>query len=61
MKTRTLVLSLMLAVCSPFVVAAELSRILLNDGTEIVGELVSLQNGSYTFRSKTLGTLKVSD
>lgn len=40
---------------------AEPSRILLNDGTEIVGELVSLHNGSYTIRSKALGTLKVSE
>ncbi|MFT7141299.1 MAG: hypothetical protein ACI9B8_003736 [Sulfitobacter sp.] len=40
---------------------AEPSRILLNDGTEIVGELVSLHNGSYTIRSKTLGTLKISE
>jgi hypothetical protein len=40
---------------------AEPSRILLNDGTEIVGELVSLHNGSYTIRSQTLGTLKISE
>ena len=37
------------------------SRILLNDGTEIVGEVLSMQNGSYTIRSTTLGTLKISD
>lgn len=40
---------------------AEPSRIQLNDGSEIVGELVSLHNGSYTIRSKTLGTLKISE
>ena len=40
---------------------AQPSRILLEDGTEIVGELVSLQNGSYTIHSKALGTLKISE
>lgn len=65
MKTRNLILGISLALCvttaSAVATAAEPSRILLNDGTEIVGELVSLQNGSYTIHSKTLGTLKVSD
>lgn len=36
-------------------------RILLIDGTEIVGEVISLKNGSYTIRSNTLGTLTISD
>lgn len=42
-------------------VTAEPRRILLQDGTEIVGEIVSMTNGSYTIRSRTLGTLTISD
>jgi hypothetical protein len=41
--------------------SAEPRRILLDDGTEIVGEIVAFKNGSYTIRSATLGTLTVSD
>ena len=58
--SAALALTLLSLVVSPAAWAPP-SRILLNDGTEIVGELVSLNNGSYTIRSKTLGTLKISE
>lgn len=58
MKTiHLLLLSLLL----PLSASAEPRRIVLTDGTEIVGELLSLKNGSYTIKSKTLGTLTVSE
>ena len=60
MKIYSFVFGLALFLSGTFAYT-EPSRILLNDGTEIVGELVSLQNGAYTIRSKTLGTLTVSD
>jgi hypothetical protein len=50
---------LLLAVVSA--VSAEPRRILLDDGTTIVGEIIAFKNGSYTIRSTTLGTLTVSD
>ena len=48
-------------VCWSTLASAEPRRIILNDGTEIIGELLSLQNGAYKIRSETLGTLTVSE
>lgn len=41
--------------------AGELREIVLNDGSVIVGEVVSLANGVYTVKTATLGDLKVED
>ncbi len=41
--------------------AAELMDFELTDGTVIHGRLVSYANGVYTIRSKTLGTVKISE
>lgn len=59
MKTNyvLLILSLVLSVMA----TAEPRRVVLTDGTEIIGELVALENGAYTIKSKSLGTLTVSD
>jgi len=47
--------------CLPLAAMAESKLILLEDGTEIVGELVSLANGTYTIRTQSLGTIRVSE
>ena len=41
--------------------AGELREIELKDGSIITGEVVSLNNGIYTIKSGTLGTLKVEE
>jgi hypothetical protein len=37
--------------------ASELREITLDDGSYIVGEIISVENGSYTIKTKSLGTL----
>lgn len=37
--------------------ASELREITLDDGSSIVGEIISVENGSYTIKTKSLGTL----
>ncbi len=61
MKRITLYLLTFLCFAVSQTACAENRRITLQDGTEIVGELLALKNGSYTIRSKTLGTLTVSE
>lgn len=58
MKNSILLVFLLLA--AQFATADQ-KLIKLNDGTEIVGEIVSMRNGSYTIRSNSLGTLTISD
>jgi hypothetical protein len=41
--------------------AGEVREIELRDGSVITGEVVSLNNGIYTIKSDTLGTLKVEE
>ncbi len=61
MKNVILTCLYCLALFASTVTHAEVRRIVLQDGTEIVGEIISMSNGSYTIRSQTLGTLTVSD
>ena len=37
--------------------ASELREITLDDGSSIVGEIISVENGRYTIKTKSLGTL----
>ena len=41
--------------------AAEIKEIELTDGSVITGEVLSLNNGVYTIRTGSLGTLKIDD
>jgi len=41
--------------------SGEAKEIELNDGTVITGEIVSLNNGVYTIKSESLGTVKLTD
>ncbi len=61
MKFIQCTLATLFLITLSFFVVAEPRRILLDDGTEIVGEIISMQNGAYTIRSNTLGTLTISD
>lgn len=60
MKAMTALTAALLAwvMCSSAVLAAD-REIELKDGTRIRGEVVSMENGSYTIRSSALGTIKV--
>ncbi len=57
------------AICSLFAAglaagtayAGEVKEVELNDGTVITGEIVSLNNGVYTIKSESLGTVKLTD
>ena len=63
MKLKFALIVLLIA-SQPFtghLASADQKLIKLTDGTEIVGEIISMQNGSYTIRSNSLGTLTVSD
>ncbi len=48
-----------LAVCTAH--AGEVKEVELNDGTVITGEIVSLNNGIYTIKSESLGTIKLTE
>ncbi len=39
----------------------ELKEVVLKDGSVIIGEIVSLNNGVYTIKSSALGAIKVND
>jgi hypothetical protein len=54
-------LLLILSLLASTIVSAEPRRVLLIDGTEIIGELLSLKNGSYTIQSQSLGTLTIAE
>lgn len=41
--------------------AGEVKKIELKDGSVVSGEIISLGNGTYTVKSKSLGTIKISD
>ena len=48
-----------LAVCTAY--AGEVKELELNDGTVITGEIVSLDDGVYTVKSESLGTIKLAE
>ncbi|HLE39950.1 MAG TPA: hypothetical protein VI956_00440 [Nitrospirota bacterium] len=48
-----------LAVCTAY--AGEMKELELNDGTVITGEIVSLDDGVYTVKSESLGTIKLAE
>ncbi len=54
-----LFLLLFLQISAP--AAGEVRQIELTDGTVITGEVQSLNNGIYTIKSESLGTMKVED
>ncbi len=60
---RHIILGWFLLVFLHFSVAAagEVRKIELTDGTMITGEVQSLNNGIYTIKSDSLGTLKIED
>ena len=53
-------LMMLLALASNCLFAAELQRIVLQDGSSVNAEVLSLNNGVYTLRSPTLGNVTVS-
>ena len=53
-------LMMLLALASNCLFAAELQRIVLQDGSSVNAEVLSLNNGVYTLRSPTLGKVTVS-
>jgi hypothetical protein len=48
-----------LAVCTAY--AGEVKEVELNDGTVVTGEIVSLNNGVYTIKSESLGTITLTE
>ncbi len=69
MSTTGIINIRFLAVCSLFAVglaagtaySGEAKEIELNDGTVITGEIISLNNGVYTIKSESLGTIKLPE
>jgi hypothetical protein len=57
--TACILFAVSLAVCTAY--AGEVKEIELNDGTVITGEIVSLNNGVYTIKSESLGTIKLTE
>ena len=53
-------LILLLFVASGYLFAAELQRVVLQDGSSVNAEVLSLNNGVYTLRSPALGKFTVS-
>jgi hypothetical protein len=57
--TMCFLFAVSLAVCTAH--AGEVKEVELNDGTVITGEIVSLNNGVYTIKSESLGTIKLTE
>jgi hypothetical protein len=54
-------LSLLLLLTGSSVLAGEYRQIELNDGSLLTGEVLSYQNGAYTVRTDSLGTVTIND
>ncbi len=61
MKRIRIFIMLLLITFSGSAFAGELMDFELTDGTVIHGRLVSYANGVYTIKSKSLGTVKISE
>ena len=61
MKLIKTSLIILLSLCFSGVLAGEQRQIELKDGSVISGEIVSFNNGVYTIKSDTLGTLEIED
>ena len=61
MKIKSLFIFFILIFLSSGVYAGEFSEIGLIDGSTIYGEILSFNDGSYTVKSSSLGTIKVAE
>ncbi len=61
MKYRTACILFAVSLALSAAYAGEVKEIELNDGTVITGEIVSLNNGVYTIKSESLGTIKLTE
>ena len=61
MKTKSFFLFFLLIFLSAGVYAGEFSEIGLIDGSTIYGEILSFNDGIYTVKSSSLGTIKVDE
>lgn len=61
MKLALIIVMLLMLPLSGSLRAGETKEIELTDGSVITGEVVSLNNGVYTIRTGSLGTLKIDD
>lgn len=60
MILRRFGMMMLLTLASSCLFAAELQRVILQDGSSVNAEVLSLNNGVYTLKSPTLGKVKVS-
>ena len=61
MRTLYVCFVLLLGLIGNDVLAGEIRKVKLTDGSIIQGEVLSLKNGVYTLKSGTLGTIKVEE
>ena len=60
MTLRQIGLALLITLASRCLIAAELQQIVLQDGSLVNAEVVSLKNGVYTLNSPALGQFKIN-
>jgi len=61
MKIKNFFIFFILIFLSAGVYAGEISEIGLNDGSTVYGEILSFNDGIYTVKSSSLGTIKVDE
>lgn len=61
MKIKGICVIILLVVLSAGVFAGEIREITLMDGSAIYGEIVSFNDGIYTIKSNSLGTIKIEE
>jgi hypothetical protein len=61
MKTKSFFIFFILILLSAGVYAGEFSEVRLIDGSTIYGEILSFNDGVYTVKSSSLGTIKVAE
>ena len=60
-KIKVICITLTLMICNYGVYAGDPMHIELNDGSVIIGKIISFEDGVYTIRSDTVGTINIDE
>ena len=60
-KIKIICITLALMICNYGVFAGDPMHIELNDGSVIIGKIISFEDGVYTIRSDTVGTINIDE